>query len=726
MSLPQRSDRRVPQGRRHPKPGRTAGRWWSATPPSRGPPSCSGSPTRRSPRRPPSTTASRWRRSAGWPTCSLCSTSCWPSPPGSPWTAIRGGRWPSGSCSRRSAAWCGSVVPGSAGRWQASCWWPSRSRSCSTPSPGWPPSCRPGHARPASRSARRDCSWAWCWRWERVPSSAATTCAALMVGEAVVAVLAAAAYLVVRRRSPEPDRVEAPEVGELRRVWTDPVLRRIAVLAFLGFGVFVALITWLQALLEPRGVSETAAGTIVTVAVAVGAIGSTVVAAVLERRAVEVALLRTALVVAAGGCAVLAASGGVAGAALGAILAVLAMLTALPWLLSLCERRAHRSVASATALLWLAGNLGGLVVAVVVGGLVDWPTAAFALLGAVALVGIPLVRARALGLGDGRRRPGRRRDRRLVRLVGPAALPAGPPGAAGRRERARVGRPPRRGRRPGAPPRRVRALVRRALRHRRRPGGPVAAGPRPRPGPRDRRRPGAGGHLAARPVARPARAGSGAAEPRRHRPADPGRSAVDRHPRDRRGLRQPLHPDGRRPPGHGRRHGPRARRPGDPDARPAARGPGLARRSRRPVRGVGADGPGLPAPQARAAAALADVLAGLDELVAGHDHVEFYAMPVLPSRAGADLPAYRRAGRPTACLAHLAHRRPAGQPGPRPAAAHRPPGAAQPARAGAAHRRAAQRQHATRRKPPGVRHRAPGAVHRVRVGAAAGRCAGGG
>ena len=223
---------------------------------------------------------------------------------------------------------------------------------------------------------------------------------ALMVGEAAVAVVAAAAYLVVRRRSPEPDRVEATEVGELRRVWTDPVLRRIAVLAFLGFGVFIALTTWLQALLEPRGVSEAAAGTIITVAVAVGAVGSTVVAAAFERRAVEVAILRTALVVAAAGCAVLAVTNGVSGAALGAILAVLAMLSALPWLLSLCERRAHRSVASATALLWLAGNLGGLVVAVLVGGLVDRPTAAFTLLALIAVAGVPLVRARALGLGE--------------------------------------------------------------------------------------------------------------------------------------------------------------------------------------------------------------------------------------------------------------------------------------------------------------------------------------
>jgi hypothetical protein len=74
------------------------------------------------------------------------------------------------------------------------------------------------------------------------------------------------------------------------------------------------------------------------------------------------------------------------------------MLTALPWLLVLCERRAQGAVASATALLWMAGNLGGLVAAVVVGFLVDRPTVAFLLLAAVALVGLPLVRGRALGL----------------------------------------------------------------------------------------------------------------------------------------------------------------------------------------------------------------------------------------------------------------------------------------------------------------------------------------
>ncbi len=221
---------------------------------------------------------------------------------------------------------------------------------------------------------------------------------ALMVGEAVVAVAAAAAFLVVRRSSPAPVPMVSGEPGELRAVWTDPVLRRVAQLAFLGFGVFIGLVTWLQALLEPRGVSESQAGTIITVAVAVGAVGSMVVAAVFEDRGVEVLLLRLALVAAVVGCVLLAVATGVAVATIGAVLAVLALLTALPWLLSLCERRADGSVASATALLWLAGNLGGLLVAVVVGALVDYPAAAFLLMAAVALGALPLVRGRALGL----------------------------------------------------------------------------------------------------------------------------------------------------------------------------------------------------------------------------------------------------------------------------------------------------------------------------------------
>ena len=225
---------------------------------------------------------------------------------------------------------------------------------------------------------------------------------ALLRWQAAVGVLAAAGFLLAAARSPRPpEPTELAAGGELRRVWTDPVLRRVAALAFLGFGVFIALTTWLQALLEPRGLSESAAGALIAAAVAVGAVGSMLVTVLLEERAarvggVEVPLLRVTLVGAVLGCLLLAVASGLAGSAVGTVVTVLAMLTALPWLLAICERRAVGSVASATAVVWLAGNLGGLVVAVAVGALVDHPVPAFLLLAAVALVGLPLVSARLL------------------------------------------------------------------------------------------------------------------------------------------------------------------------------------------------------------------------------------------------------------------------------------------------------------------------------------------
>lgn len=222
---------------------------------------------------------------------------------------------------------------------------------------------------------------------------------ALLRVQAVLGVVAAAAFLLAARTAPRAAPAPTGEATDLREVWADVVLRRVAVLAFLGFGVFIALTTWLQALLEPRGVSESAAGTLITVAVAVGALGSMAVSVALEGRTagpIEVPVLRTALVGAVIGTLLLTVAPGLALSAVGTVLTVLAMLTALPWLLALCERRAERSVASATAVVWLAGNLGGLTVAVLVGALVDQPAAAFLLLGVVALAALPLVRARLL------------------------------------------------------------------------------------------------------------------------------------------------------------------------------------------------------------------------------------------------------------------------------------------------------------------------------------------
>lgn len=59
-------------------------------------------------------------------------------------------------------------------------------------------------------------------------------------------------------------------------------------------------------------------------------------------------------------------------------------------ILTAAERLAGRAEGTAGALVWLAGNLGGLVVALIVQALVDEPLAAFLAMATVSLLGVPL------------------------------------------------------------------------------------------------------------------------------------------------------------------------------------------------------------------------------------------------------------------------------------------------------------------------------------------------
>src|ERR1700761_5952766 len=78
----------------------------------------------------------------------------------------------------------------------------------------------------------------------------------LLVVEAVLAVAAAAA-LAWELRAPAPNEgvgeSAAVAGSSVRRLWALPSMRTMAALVFVGFGVFVAVTTWLQTLLEPSG-----------------------------------------------------------------------------------------------------------------------------------------------------------------------------------------------------------------------------------------------------------------------------------------------------------------------------------------------------------------------------------------------------------------------------------------------------------------------------------------
>ncbi|HWF36819.1 MAG TPA: MFS transporter [Solirubrobacteraceae bacterium] len=216
----------------------------------------------------------------------------------------------------------------------------------------------------------------------------------LVIGAAFAAVAAVAMVIALRLPGavPGPGSPAAAARRPLREVWTEGQVRVLAGLVFVGFGVFIALTTWLQALLDHYGVSADAAGAVLVAMVLLGAVGSVALAPRVLARGAEQRLIGASIAAAIGGSVVLAL---VHAFALDAVvLGVMGMLllTDLPVILELAERRAGNDGGTVAGLMWLAGNAGGILVAVLVQALVHHPVPAFLLLAACAGAAIPLLR----------------------------------------------------------------------------------------------------------------------------------------------------------------------------------------------------------------------------------------------------------------------------------------------------------------------------------------------
>jgi predicted MFS family arabinose efflux permease len=208
--------------------------------------------------------------------------------------------------------------------------------------------------------------------------------ALLVIGaiDGVVSALALLAAFAARGRPAITGDVTG--VHGMRAVWRDPAIRRLALFAFLGFGIFVAVTTWLQPLLKPAGISASTAGWLLVVMVFTGVLGSAVLPPLLLRARADHVLFRVAAAVTALACVLFAVVSDVPAIAIGVGATGLVMLTSLPVILELAERRSGAAGTSATALIWLAGNAGGIVVALVIQVVEHHPLAAFLVLAAIA------------------------------------------------------------------------------------------------------------------------------------------------------------------------------------------------------------------------------------------------------------------------------------------------------------------------------------------------------
>ncbi|HYB22467.1 MAG TPA: MFS transporter, partial [Solirubrobacteraceae bacterium] len=186
----------------------------------------------------------------------------------------------------------------------------------------------------------------------------------LLVLEAAIGVLAAVALALTLRRGGAHASTEhaAIEGSAARALWRLEPMRIQCGLVFLGFGIFVALATWLQTLLQPAHVSETTAGVLLVGMVIAGIVGCAALPPFVARRHAERGFMRTAVLVGCGSCVTLGIAPWLGTRALALVAIGIVLLPALPVILTMSDQLAGAAAGTAGAIIWMAGNLGGLVV----------------------------------------------------------------------------------------------------------------------------------------------------------------------------------------------------------------------------------------------------------------------------------------------------------------------------------------------------------------------------
>lgn len=213
----------------------------------------------------------------------------------------------------------------------------------------------------------------------------------LLAIEAGASVLAAIwLALELRKRGMQSTETAGIERGVALSLWRMPEIRTLSMLAFLGFGAFVALSTWLQTLLHPSGVSDTLAGALLVGMILAGVAGCALIPPLVERTHAERGFARTVVIVGALASIALGVLPALGARAVALVAMGVVLLPALPVILTLAERLAGSAAGTAGAIVWLAGNLGGLVVALIVQALVHDPLPAFLALAAVLAAGLPI------------------------------------------------------------------------------------------------------------------------------------------------------------------------------------------------------------------------------------------------------------------------------------------------------------------------------------------------
>ena len=221
----------------------------------------------------------------------------------------------------------------------------------------------------------------------------------LLAAQAVPSVLIALVVLVlIRIPAYFPD--DPTVSGSLRWLAHDRFMWTLAALVFIGMGTYNAVATWLQPILAHFGEGD-AAGNLIAVLTFAGVAGAAVLPSIVARRDARRKMLIAALAISAVGFAAIAAIHTVIWIGVWLFGMGFVLLAALPVVLDWSDVHAGAErQGAAVGFLMMAGNLGGLLLVLLVQAVISSPYLALGAMGLVALAGIPFVsRLPARGTG---------------------------------------------------------------------------------------------------------------------------------------------------------------------------------------------------------------------------------------------------------------------------------------------------------------------------------------
>ena len=213
----------------------------------------------------------------------------------------------------------------------------------------------------------------------------------LLLGVQAVPAMLATALVLIALRTP-PAFPDDPAVSlSLRWLTSDRFMWVLAALVFIGMGTYNAVATWLQPILAHFG-EGAAAGNLIAVMTFAGIVGAAVLPTSVAARNRRREILLAALVVSAVSFVAIAVNHNVFWLGAWLFAQGFLLLASLPVVLDWSDVHAGpERQGAAVGFLMMSGNLGGLLLVLVVQALIGNPYLALGALAVVAVAGLPVV-----------------------------------------------------------------------------------------------------------------------------------------------------------------------------------------------------------------------------------------------------------------------------------------------------------------------------------------------